>query len=267
MKKKNNYTKWERDGFLLGEEPKGIGYPRDCVFEGDEYHPVLSTRVGWRKNREWLFRYAENIRCFAPGSFLAWRDHWVLLKQCFGRHFKPVMKEFITKFSVYDDDALSVLDWDVTGQHPYNVPIKTRYAFEGFFESLKSIPYVKIIRHPWPNKEIIAERTFGDAGVVNDAYYVNICVVDADNHLRVEIGHATGWWIDTNTEEANEYGQCAYIRPQKKDGVYFHIANDSDDEIRQKLLEADNIYLSNKEYIINFVLYVRDKWRTYYEGR
>lgn len=119
--KKNHYTKWYAietagDGykykFLLNAEPKGIGYPRDCWRGEDDYYPVLSTRVGWRKNREWLRRYAENTG--ALWSFLQWKNHWPLLKRCFGKHLKPVMRELITEFEIQDEDARSILSWDTT---------------------------------------------------------------------------------------------------------------------------------------------------------
>lgn len=265
MGKKNNYTKWERDEFLLGTEPKGIGYPRDCVFKGEEYHPVLSTRVGWRKNREWLFRYAKSTKCFAPGSFLTWRDHWPLLKKCFGRHLKPVISEFVKKFGINDDAALAILGWDVTGQSPYDVPVKTRYLFEGFFESLKEEFGVRVIRHPWPNKFICAEKTFGDPGV-SHSYSFNVSIND-NNHLLVEIGKVAGWWIDTNTEEVNKYGACEHVRPEMKNHVVIELESDDDyDRLEKHLnnLDIDDIYLD--DYMIGSIIAICNKWRRYYEG-
>lgn len=120
--RKNHYTKWYvlpvmarmEDGVLLGKEPKGIGYPGDVddPNNGDLYIPVLSTRAGWRRNREWLRRYAENTG--ALWSFLQWKNHWPLLRRCFGRHLKPVMRELITEFNIQDEDARSILSWDTT---------------------------------------------------------------------------------------------------------------------------------------------------------
>lgn len=135
MKKKNNYTKWYaieltaggwEYKFLLGTEPKGIGYPRDCWRGEDTYFPVLSTHVGWKRNREWLRRYAENTG--ALWSFLQWKNHWPLLKRCFGRHLKPVMKELITEFNVQDKDARNILSWDMTRfPNPGNLEIPCKY--------------------------------------------------------------------------------------------------------------------------------------------
>lgn len=119
---KIEYTKWyvlpeeeidDEEGYLLGKEPKWIGYPVDTLApNGDWYYPVLSTRVGWRANREWLRRYA--VGTGALWSFLQYKGHWTLLKKCLGQHFKQVMKELIAEFNVQDTDATSILSWDAT---------------------------------------------------------------------------------------------------------------------------------------------------------
>ena len=92
-------------------------YPKDYNFRWytdteDSYFPILSTYLGWKKNRENLRRY-HSLSGFGF-TILCVPNNWPLLRKCFGKHFRNVMKELSKEFSLDDRRSYELLSWDST---------------------------------------------------------------------------------------------------------------------------------------------------------